>query len=312
MYQIPDQTGRRIVITGANSGTGKEAANRLGAAGAHVIMAVRTPAKGEQAKAEILAAHPHASLEVRRVDLADLASVGDFAGGLAADGVPVDLLLNNAGVMMPPTRMTTADGFELQFGSNFLGPFALTMRLLPAILAAPATATGPRVVTMASGMANFGRIRFDDPQWTRRYSPTRAYAQSKLADLLFARHLATLAAERGWHLASIAAHPGYTRTNLQTAGASLGRDKPRRAPGTGLPLLPSQAVEQGTEPMLYAATSPDAVNGGYYGPSRFMELVGPTQPARLYRRTRDEATAARLWALAEKLTGTHLPEPSRR
>lgn len=312
MYQIPDQTGRRIVITGANSGTGKEAAKRLGAAGAHVIMAVRTPAKGEQAKAEILAAHPHASLEVRRVDLADLASVGDFAGGLAADGVPVDLLLNNAGVMMPPTRMTTADGFELQFGSNFLGPFALTMRLLPAILAAPATATGPRVVTMASGMANFGRIRFDDPQWTRRYSPTRAYAQSKLADLLFARHLATLAAERGWHLASIAAHPGYTRTNLQTAGASLGRDKPRRAPGTGLPLLPSQAVEQGTEPMLYAATSPDAVNGGYYGPSRFMELVGPTQPARLYRRTRDEATAARLWALAEKLTGTHLPEPSRR
>jgi NAD(P)-dependent dehydrogenase (short-subunit alcohol dehydrogenase family) len=165
---------------------------------------------------------------------------------------------------------------------------------------------------MASGMANFGRIRFHDPQWTRSYSPTRAYAQSKLADLLFARHLATLAAQRGWQLASIAAHPGYTRTNLQTAGASLGRDKPRRAPGTGLPFLPSHAVEQGTEPMLYAATSPQAVNGGYYGPSRFMELVGPTRPARLIRRTRDDATAARLWALAEELTGTHLPEPSLR
>jgi NAD(P)-dependent dehydrogenase (short-subunit alcohol dehydrogenase family) len=312
MYQIPDQTGRRIVITGANSGTGKEAAKRLGAAGAHVIMAVRTPAKGEQAKAEILVAHPHASLEIRRVDLADLASVRDFAEGLAANGGPVDLLLNNAGVMMPPTRMTTVDGFELQFGSNFLGPFALTMHLLPAMLAAPATATGPRVVTMASGVANFGRIRFDDPQWTRRYSPTRAYAQSKLADLLFARHLATLATERRWHLASIAAHPGYTRTNLQTAGASLGRDEPRRAPGTNLSFIPSQAVEQGTEPMLYAATSPDAINGGYYGPSGFMELTGPTRPARLNRRMRDHATATRLWALAEGLTSTHLPQPNLR
>jgi NAD(P)-dependent dehydrogenase (short-subunit alcohol dehydrogenase family) len=312
VYQVPDQTDCRVVITGANSGTGKEAAKRLGATGAHVIMAVRTPSKGEQAKAEILASHPHASLEIRRVDLADLASVREFADGLSAEGVPVDLLLNNAGVMMPPTRMTTVDGFELQFGSNFLGPFALTMHLLPLMLAASPTPTGPRVVTMASGVANFGRIRFDDPQWTRRYGPMRAYAQSKLADLLFARHLATVATRRGWHLASIAAHPGYTRTNLQTAGASLGRDKPRRAPGTGLPLLPSQAVEQGTEPMLYAATSPDAVNGGYYGPNGFLELVGPTRVARLNRRMRDDVTAARLWALAEELTGTHLPEPSRR
>lgn len=308
MYRVPDQSGRRVVITGANSGTGKEAAKRLGAAGAHVIMAVRTSAKGEQAKAEILTAHPDANLEIRRVDLADLASVRDFAEKLAADGVPVDLLLNNAGVMMPPNRMTTADGFELQFGSNFLGPFALTMHLLPTMLAAPAMATGPRVVTMASSAANFGRIRFDDPQWTRRYGPVRAYAQSKLADLLFARHLATLATQRGWQLASIAAHPGYTRTNLQTAGASLGRDKPRRAPGTNLTFIPSQAVEQGTEPMLYAATSPDAINGGYYGPNGFMELTGPTRPARLNRRMRDQATATRLWALAEELTGTHLPQ----
>jgi NAD(P)-dependent dehydrogenase (short-subunit alcohol dehydrogenase family) len=220
--------------------------------------------------------------------------------------VPIDLLLNNAGVMMPPTRMTTADGFELQLGSNFLGPFALTMRLLPLLLAA----VSPRIVTMASGMANFGRIRFEDPQWTRRYGPVRAYAQSKLADLLFARHLAAVATQRGWPLASIAAHPGYTRTNLQTAGASLGTDKPRRAPGTGLPFLPSQAVESGTEPLLYAATSPDARSGGYYGPSGFMELVGPTRSARLNRRMRDEETAARLWTMAEELTGTHLPQPT--
>jgi NAD(P)-dependent dehydrogenase (short-subunit alcohol dehydrogenase family) len=306
MYEVPDQTGRLAVITGANSGTGKEAARRLSAAGAHVIMGVRTPAKGEMARAEILAAHPDALLEVRRVDLADLGSVTEFASSLAADGVPIDLLLNNAGVMMPPTRMTTADGFELQLGSNFLGPFALTLRLLPSVLAA----ASPRIVTMASGMANFGRIRFDDPQWTRRYGPTRAYAQSKLADLLFARHLAAVATDRGWTLASIAAHPGFTRTNLQTAGASLGRDKPRRAPGTGLPLLPSQAVEQGTEPMLYAATSPHARNGDYYGPNGFMELVGSTRQARLNRRMRDATTAARLWAMAEELTGTRLPQPT--
>jgi NAD(P)-dependent dehydrogenase (short-subunit alcohol dehydrogenase family) len=177
------------------------------------------------------------------------------------------------------------------------------MRLLPLLLAAPA----PRVVTMSSGVANFGRIHFDDLQWERRYRSVGAYAQSKLADLLMARQLATVATRRGWHLTSNAAHPGYTRTNLQSAGASLGRDRPRRAPGTGLPLVPSQGVETGTEPMLYAATSPDAVNRGYYGPSGFLELVGPTKPSRLNRRMRDDAAAARLWTLAEELTGTGLP-----
>src|SRR5690349_12530125 len=135
MYVVPDQTGKLAVVTGANSGTGKEAAKRLAAAGAHVVMAVRTVAKGEAARAEILAAHPGAILSVSRVDLADLDSVRDFADRLTAAGTPIDLLLNNAGVMTPPTRMTTADGFELQFGSNYLGPFALTMRLLPLVLA---------------------------------------------------------------------------------------------------------------------------------------------------------------------------------
>jgi len=303
MYVVPDQSGKRAVVTGANSGTGKEAAKRLAASGAHVVMAVRTIARGEAAREEILAAHPDASLEVRRVDLADLATVRAFAEGLTADGVPLDLLVNNAGVMTPPTRMTTADGFELQLGSNYLGPFALTMRLLPLLLTAPS----PRVVTMSSGTANFGRIHFDDLQWERRYSPSRAYAQSKLADLLMARHLAAVATQRGWHLISNAAHPGYTRTNLQTAGASLGRDKVTQSPITRLPILPSQAPEQGTEPLLYAATSPDAINGGYYGPSRFMELVGPTKFARVNRRMRDDDVAARLWAEAERLTGTSLP-----
>jgi NAD(P)-dependent dehydrogenase (short-subunit alcohol dehydrogenase family) len=157
-----------------------------------------------------------------------------------------------------------------------------------------------------------GRIQFDDLQWQRRYRPMRAYAQSKLADLYLARHLATVATQRRWHLVSAAAHPGYTRTNLQTAGASLGRDKPTQALFTRLPIVPSQDVEQGTEPLLYAATSPDARNGGYYGPSRFRELVGPTKPARLNRRMRDDAVAARLWTEAERLTGTALPAASLR
>jgi NAD(P)-dependent dehydrogenase (short-subunit alcohol dehydrogenase family) len=303
MYAVPDQAGKLVVVTGANSGTGKEAARRLAEAGAHVVMAVRTVAKGEQAREEILARHPTAELDVRRIDLADLASVGEFADGLIADGVPVDVLLNNAGVMAPPTRMTTADDFELQFGSNFLGPFALTLRLLPLVLAARA----PRVVTMSSGVASYGRIRFDDPQWTRGYRPNLAYAQSKLADLMMTLHLADLASQRRWNLMSNAAHPGFTRTNLQSAGASLGRDTPKRTPFNSFSFLPSQEVGPGTEPLLYAATSAQAVNGGYYGPGRWFGLVGPTTAVQPPRRARDTATAARLWDEAERLTGVSLP-----
>jgi NAD(P)-dependent dehydrogenase (short-subunit alcohol dehydrogenase family) len=303
MYVVPDQTGKLAVVTGANSGTGKEAAKRLAAAGARVVMAVRTVEKGERAQADILAEHPSANLEVRRIDLADLASVERFAERMYADGVPLDLLVNNAGVMAPPTRMTTADGFELQMGSNFLGPFALTLRLLPLLLRAPA----PRVVTMSSAMANRGRIRFDDLQWERGYGPVRSYSQSKLADSLMAHRLAQIATERGWTLMSNAAHPGFTRTNLQTAGANLGRDKPKRTVFNSIPLVPSQLAPQGTEPLLYAATSPDAVNGGYYGPSGWMELTGPTAPARITRRMRDDEAARRLWTEAERLTGVSLP-----
>jgi NAD(P)-dependent dehydrogenase (short-subunit alcohol dehydrogenase family) len=307
MYSVPDQTGKLVVVTGANSGTGKEATRRLAAAGAHVVMAVRTVAKGEQARAEILAGQPGAQLEVRRVDLADLASVREFADGLLVDATPIDILINNAGVMAPPTRMSTADGFELQFGSNFLGPFALTVRLLPLVL----TAASPRVVTMSSGTANYGRIHFGDLQWERRYSANFSYAQSKLADLMMAQHLAAVAAARGWNLLSTAAHPGFTRTNLQTAGASLGRGKPKRTLlNSRLNIMPSQEVGPGTEPLLYAATSPDAVNGGYYGPGGRFGLVGPTTTVRPPRRARDAATAARLWSEAERLTSVALPAPA--
>ncbi|WP_329391096.1 SDR family oxidoreductase [Streptomyces sp. NBC_01716] len=306
MYIVPDQTGKYAVVTGANSGTGKEAVRRLAAAGAHVVMAVRTVAKGESARDEILARHPNAKLDVRRVDLADLASVEEFADGLIADGTPLDLLVNNAGVMAPPSRIETTDGFELQMGSNFLGPFALTVRLLPLLLAAGS----PRVATMSSGTASFGRIDFADLQWkSRRYSSNGSYAQSKLADMIMTRELARIAAERGWNLLSTGAHPGFTRTNLQTAGASLGTGK--RSLGTTLltkmDFLPSQGVEPGTEPLLYAATSPDAVAAGYYGPGGRFGLVGPATTARMTRRALDASVNARLWAEAERLTGVALP-----
>ncbi|MEV8214055.1 SDR family NAD(P)-dependent oxidoreductase [Leifsonia sp. NPDC077715] len=297
MYNVPSQAGRRIIVTGSNSGTGKESAKRLAGAGAEVVLAVRTVAKGEAAREEILSTHPDAVVEVRELDLADLSSVRAFAAGVGR----VDTLVNNAGVMIPPTRIATADGFELQFGTNFLGPFALTMLLLPRLLESDA----PRVATMSSGTANFGRIRLDDPNWTTSYNASRAYAQSKLADLLFATTLAQTATERGWSLRSTAAHPGYTRTNLQTAGRNLdgGARPPRERT-----LLPSQGVEQGSEPLLFAAADPAAVQGAYYGPSR-LALVGPTKRIeRLPRSARRPGVAEPLWALASKLTGTALPE----
>jgi NAD(P)-dependent dehydrogenase (short-subunit alcohol dehydrogenase family) len=305
MYDVPDQTGKLAVVTGANSGTGKEATKRLAAAGARVIMAVRTPAKGEAARAEILAEHPNAQLEVRRVDLADLESVREFAEKLTADEPYLDLLVNNAGVMTPPQRMTTKDGFELQFGSNFLGPFALTVRLLPLVLAS----RSPRIATMASGVVRWGKIRYDDLQWENRYRTAQAYSQSKLADLMMSNHLAKLSADRGWGLLAAAADPGYTRTNLQTAGVSLGRERP------SLPVrlfmrfnpIPSQEVETGTEPLLFAATSPEAQSGAYYGPSRWFGLVGPTKLFTAPRTALDPKENARLWSVAENLTGVALP-----
>jgi NAD(P)-dependent dehydrogenase (short-subunit alcohol dehydrogenase family) len=305
MYQVSDQTNRLAVVTGANSGTGKEAATRLAAAGATVVLAVRNLDKGAQARADILSGVPDARLELRELDLADLSSVQTFADDLIADGTPIDLLVNNAGVMAPPSRMLTADGFELQLGTNFLGPFALTVRLLPALLAAPA----PRVATMASSMANIGRIAFDDLNWDRRrFVPYLAYGQSKLADLLLAQRLADISSANGWSLISTAAHPGFTRTNLQTAGASLGRTAPRRSvPENWLTRRFSQDVSTGTEPLLYAATDPQAASGGYYGPGGAGGMIGATHLMRTPRSAR-RSDAERLWSTAEELTGVRLAD----
>jgi NAD(P)-dependent dehydrogenase (short-subunit alcohol dehydrogenase family) len=296
MYAVPDQTGRRFIVTGANSGTGKEATKRIAAAGGSVIMAVRSPERGVAARDEILAEAPQADLEVRQLDLADLSSVRTFAETVLSDGHPLDVLINNAGVMAPPNRMETKDGFELQFGSNFLGPFALTNLLLPLLRETP----GARVATMTSGTANFGSIHFDDLQSQHRYRPNLAYAQSKLADMLMSMRLADIAEREGWRLLSTMAHPGYTRTNLQSSGANLGRDEQK--PPIQRTLLPSQTVEQGAEPLLFAAVDPAALQGAYYGPGGALGLVGPTKRVRIPRSAKREGVETKLWDQAQKLT----------
>ncbi|MGW2095050.1 SDR family NAD(P)-dependent oxidoreductase [Promicromonospora sukumoe] len=296
---VPDQTGRTVVVTGANSGTGREAAKWFASAGARVVLAVRNPEKGADALAEIRAASPDALAEVRVLDLADLTSVRAFADALSRDLDRLDVLVNNAGISIPPERYATADGHELQWGTNFLGPFALTNLLLPLLLAAPA----PRVATMCSFAANQGRIDFGDLDWERReYRPLPAYAQSKLADLHLARHLAHLAVQRGWPLVSTAAHPGLTRTNLQVTGPSMGRDEPVRWSNG---LLPMASPEDGVGALLVAAAGDGVPQGAYYGPR--YGLAGPPRRALLNRRMCDGATAARLWAAAEEITSTALP-----
>jgi NAD(P)-dependent dehydrogenase (short-subunit alcohol dehydrogenase family) len=301
MPRLPDQTGRRIVVTGANSGTGRQATKELARAGAEVVMAVRSADKGREAALAIQREVPDARLEIRTLDLADLSSVRAFADGIVADDRPLDVLVNNAGVMIPPKRFLTADGFELQFGTNFLGPFALTNLLLPTLLRAPE----PRVATMSSGVAAVGSIRFRDLQWSQRYSAWFAYAQSKLADLLMGLHLARIANERGWSLSSTMAHPGFTRTNLQTSGRNLGGG--RQAAPNDRPRPWSMGVEQGTQPLLFAAVGPGAQSGAYYGPNGPGGLVGTTAPVSIPRAARGVDLAASLWSVAEGLTDTRLP-----
>ncbi|MFE9689952.1 SDR family oxidoreductase [Micromonospora sp. NPDC005806] len=305
-FTVPDQSGQLAVVTGANSGIGLETARRLAAAGAEVILAVRNTGKGSAAAADLRAGTPGVRLRVEELDLSRLASVADFAGRLTAHGRPVDLLVNNAGVMAVPTRHTTADGFELQFGTNHLGHFALTGRLLPLLVAA----RRPRVVTLSSGTHHFGRIDFDDLQGERRYRAQRAYAQSKLATLMFADELQRRSDRHGWGLLSNAAHPGATRTNLQSAGPSLGRGRTEIPFSTRLTMqIPGfwQDVDQGALPTLYAATSPGAIGGEYYGPDGPFGLTGQPAVAGKSRRARDASVAERLWRESERLTGVTYP-----
>jgi NAD(P)-dependent dehydrogenase (short-subunit alcohol dehydrogenase family) len=293
--EIPDQHGRRFVVTGANSGIGLVAARELARAGAHVVLACRDLGRGDTALATIRAAVPDAAVELRPLDVSDLQSVRAFAG--AFEG-PLDVLVNNAGVMATPAR-TTNDGFELQLGTNHLGHFALTGLLLGRLLATDA----PRVVSLASLMHRLGTIAFDDLQHERSYHPWLAYGQSKLANLLFTYELQRRADAAGVALRSVAAHPGYTATNLQVAGASLGGASLwSRLMGLVNPLV-GQSVEVGALPSLYAATVPELHGGSYVGPGGLLQMRGHPRLVGSSVASKDAEIARRLWDESERLTG---------
>jgi NAD(P)-dependent dehydrogenase (short-subunit alcohol dehydrogenase family) len=307
---VPDLSGRLAVVTGSNSGLGFGLARRLSAAGADVVMAIRNRAKGEAAINEIRATVPNAKLTIKPLDLASLASVAALGEQLNADGRPIDILINNAGVMTPPQRDTTSDGFELQFGSNHLGHFALTAHLLPLLRAAE----HPRVVSLSSLAARqSGRIHFDDLQFEKSYSPMQAYGQSKLAVLMFARELDRRSKQAGWGIISNAAHPGLTKTNLQRSGPSRGRTKPstmERLYTLSWRLAPFiwQEIDEGILPALYAATSPQAEGGAFYGPHGIYEAAGGgVTAAKVPARARDDAACRQLWEISERLAGVNYP-----
>jgi NAD(P)-dependent dehydrogenase (short-subunit alcohol dehydrogenase family) len=287
---IPDQHGRVAVITGANSGIGLEAARSLAARGAHVVLACRDEDKSRAAAARISAEVPGAEADTVGLDLSSLESVRDAAEEIRSRYPRLDLLVNNAGVMMPP-HGRTADGFELQFGTNHLGHFALTGLVLPSLLAVP----GSRVVTVSSNGHKVGRIRFADLQWEHGYRRMGAYAQSKLANLLFTYELQRRLAAAGDETIAVAAHPG-------TSDTALVRHMPAFAQ-VGSRLVPNQSAAMGALPTLRAATDPAVAGGDYYGPAGFGEFAGPPRLVRSSSRSRDETAARRLWAVSEELTG---------
>ncbi|HTU86544.1 MAG TPA: oxidoreductase [Solirubrobacteraceae bacterium] len=294
---IPDQTGRRAIVTGANIGLGLATARELARAGASVVLACRSTAKGEAAAASIRAAVPAATLEVETLDLASLESIREFAERRAGSGLAIDLLINNAGIMAAPRRLT-ADGFESQFGTNHLGHFALTGLLLAALLRAPA----PRVVTVSSALHRRGTMRFDDLQGERKYERWGAYGQSKLANLMFCFELQRRATEAGSALRSTAAHPGYASTNLQFAASDRFYEKAFMRAGNR---LFAQSADMGALPTLYAATCPDLPGGTFIGPGGLGEQRGYPKVVTAARKAYDEQDWHRLWEVSEDLTGVH-------
>jgi NAD(P)-dependent dehydrogenase (short-subunit alcohol dehydrogenase family) len=286
--------GKLAVITGASDGIGLGLARRLAGAGAEIIIPVRNAAKGRAAVEKI-----GGNVSTRTLDLASLASVAALADGLNAEGRPIDILINNAGVMTPPARHVTEDGFELQFGTNHLGHFALVARILPLLIAGRA-----RVTTQVSSGALAGRINWADPQFERGYSPWPAYNQSKLATMLFGLELDRRSRANGWGITSNVAHPGLTWTNLQTAGPTMGgRRSPLNAVFRRLSKIgwPVQTVEGGLRPALYAATDTAAEGGRFYGPRGPGHLTGAAAEQKIYRSARSEQDAARLWELSLRL-----------
>lgn len=295
---VPDLSGRTAIVTGANSGIGFEAAKVLAEKGADVVLACRSVDKGEEAVRRIRSSSPTAKVRVAALDLSKLSSVRAFAEKTCREQPRLDLLINNAGVMAIP-RALTADGFEMQIGTNHLGHFALTGLLFAPLLASDSG----RVVTVSSGAHHFGRMDFDDLMGERRYEKWRAYAQSKLANLLFFHELDRRLRGAGKRLKSIAAHPGYAATNLQFVGPNIEGSKVGRLLmnlGNG---LFAQSAAMGALPTLRAAADPTAVSGSYYGPDGFRELRGYPVLVRSNRLARSEDDAKHLWDVSEKLTG---------
>ena len=300
---MPDLHGRTALVTGANSGIGFHAALELARHGAVVLLACRDAGRGESACRAIRQQAPEAAVDLAALDLADLDSVAGLADQVLGHAGGLDLLVNNAGVMAVPGRQVTAQGFELQFGTNHLGHFALTVRLLPALLARP----GSRVVTVSSLVHRLGSIRLDDLQSEHGYGRWRAYSQSKLANALFTLELDRRLRAAGAATISVGAHPGYTSTGLMHSGPRLGgggvfaQVMGLAAPFTG------QSAARGALPVLRAATDPGAQGGDYYGPRGPGEMRGAPRKVRYTRTARDEHLARELWQASEHLTGVRCP-----
>jgi len=291
---IPDQHGRTAIVTGANSGLGRIVARELARRGAKVIVATRDTVKGAEAAQAIATAFPPSNVEAAQLDLADLSSVRAFAARTRGGNDQIDLLINNAGVMAAPYRKT-ADGFELQLGTNHLGHFALTGLLLPLLK----DVSDSRVVTVSSNNHKGGRMHFDDLQGERHYSRWGAYAQSKLANLLFAFELDRRLKAAGSRLISVAAHPGYSATNLQLSGPPAHERLVMRLSNR----LFAQPAEIGALPLLFAATAPGLPGGSYVGPDGMGEVRGHPVLVQATARARDAEAAGRLWDVSERLTG---------
>ena len=302
---ILDQSGKLVIITGATGGLGLETALVLAAKGAEVVLAARNPTKGAEAERLIRARHPGADVRFGLLDLGDLSSISAFADRHLTAGRPIDILINNAGVMALPKRQTTNDGFEMQFGTNYLSHFALTGRLLPLLSATDSRPEGARVVQLSSIAHRGGQILLDDLNYEKTaYKPWPVYQQSKLAMLMFAIELDRRSQAQGWKLTSAAAHPGFARTDLIANGpAQSGAGGFMMAAGRLLQPFISHSAADGALPTLLAATGPTVKGGDYYGPQRVMEMKGPPGSAEIKPQARDAEVAQRLWAESERLTG---------